>query len=169
MYLITWKTDKAENKQTNVLIFYTSWTLGAPELLSGITLGSDHQLVCCAMPWAVSSSLDDDKLFLDPSTTSMLSSWFYLIWYYYLSVKFVMWIVKQKIENKWNVTKIKLYFNVSESSFSDINNNIDDFRCLPAYLYSFLLIAPFSTFTRNILCWRNRLCFCVSFLNWNHT
>ena len=103
LYLITWKTDKAENKQTNVLIFYTSWTLGAPELLSGITLGSDHQLVCCAMPWAVSSSLDDDKLFLDPRTTSILSSWFYLIWYYYLSVKFVMWIVKQKIENKRNL------------------------------------------------------------------
>ena len=33
-------------------------------------------------------------------------SWFYLIClirYYYLSVKFVMWIVKQKIENKRNL------------------------------------------------------------------
>ena len=39
---------------------------------------------------------------------SMLSSWFYLvylIWYYYLSVKFVIWIVKQKIENKQNLFK----------------------------------------------------------------
>ena len=26
---------------------------------------------------------------------------FYLIWYYYLSVKFIMWIVKQKIENNF--------------------------------------------------------------------
>ena len=33
----------------------------------------------------------------------MLYSWFYLVWYYYLSVKFVMWIVKQKIENKRNL------------------------------------------------------------------
>ena len=56
--------------------------------------------VHCAMPWAVSLSLGDDKLFLDPNTISKLYSWFYLVWYYYLSVKFVMWIVKQKIENK---------------------------------------------------------------------
>ena len=44
--------------------------------------------------------------FSDPSTTSLLSSWFYLvymIWYYYLSVKFVRRIVKQKIENKLNL------------------------------------------------------------------
>ena len=44
--------------------------------------------------------------FSDPSTKSMLYSWFYLIcliWYYYLSVKFVMWIVKQKVENKRNL------------------------------------------------------------------
>ena len=44
----------------------------------------------------------------DPSTTSMLSSWFYLaylIWYYYLSVKFVMRIVKQKIESRRNLFK----------------------------------------------------------------
>ena len=61
--------------------------------------------VHCAMPWAVSLSLGDDKLFLDPSTTSTLSSWFYLvylIWYYYLSLKFVIWIVKQKIEIERN-------------------------------------------------------------------
>ena len=49
------------------------------------------------MPWAVSLS------FLGPSTTSTPSSLFYLvylIWYYYLSVKFVMWIVKLKIEHE---------------------------------------------------------------------
>ena len=58
------------------------------------------------MPWAMSSSLGDNKLFLDPSTTSTLYSLFYLvnlIQYYYLSVKFVIWIVKQKIENKRNL------------------------------------------------------------------
>ena len=60
----------------------------------------------CAILWAVSSSLHDDKFFLDPSTTSTFYSRFYfvyLVWYYYLSVKFVMWIVKQKIENKRNL------------------------------------------------------------------
>ena len=31
-----------------------------------------------------------------------------MIWYYYLSVKFVIWIVKQKIENKRNLFKKKL-------------------------------------------------------------
>ena len=54
----------------------------------------------------MSSSLGDNKLFLDPSTTSTLYSLFYLvnlIQYYYLSVKFVIWIVKQKIENKRNL------------------------------------------------------------------
>ena len=51
----------------------------------------------------MSLSIGDDKLFSDPSTTSTLYSWFYLVYliqYSYLSVKFVMWIVKQKIENK---------------------------------------------------------------------
>ena len=63
-------------------------------------------LVHCAMPWATSLSLGDNKIFSFPSTRSTLSSWFYLvylIWYYYLCVKFVMWIVKQKIENKINL------------------------------------------------------------------
>ena len=56
-------------------------------------------LVHWAMPCAISSNLGDNKLFFGP----MLSTWFYLvhlIWYYYLSVKFVMWIVKPKIEIK---------------------------------------------------------------------
>ena len=54
------------------------------------------------MPWAVSSSLSDDKLFFGPkhniySFFLILFGLFDLI--LYLSVKFVMWIVKQKIEN----------------------------------------------------------------------
>ena len=66
-------------------------------------------LVHCAMPWAESSSLDDDKLFFGPKHN--IYDWFYLvclIWYFYLSVKFVMWIVKQKIENKRNLLKKSL-------------------------------------------------------------
>ena len=52
----------------------------------------------------------------EPRWHQMLYSWFYLvclIWYYYLSVKFVMWIVKQKIENKRNLfltIEIRLLF-----------------------------------------------------------
>ena len=55
------------------------------------------------MPWAMSSSLGDDKLFFGPKQNNYAFFTIilvYLIWYYYLSVKFVMWIVKQKIENK---------------------------------------------------------------------
>ena len=55
--------------------------------------------------------------------TSMLSSWLYLvylIWYYYLSVKFVMWIVKQKIENKWNLFKKSLQWS---KKLPDTGNN----------------------------------------------
>ena len=81
-----------------------SWSAGIHEWYL-TQLGS---LVHCAMPWAMSLSLGDNKLFLDPSTTSMLSSWFYLVylfWFYYLSVKFVMWILKQKLENKRNLLK----------------------------------------------------------------
>ena len=68
-------------------------------------------LVHCAMPWAVSLSLSDNKLFLGPKHIIYIYSWFYfvyLVWYYYLSVKFVMWIVKRKIENKRNLFK-KIY------------------------------------------------------------
>ena len=55
----------------------------------------------CPEPWF--QALVTTNSFSDPSTTSTHSSWFcvvYLIWYYYLSVKFLMWIVKQKIEEK---------------------------------------------------------------------
>ena len=74
--------------------------------------------VCCTMPWALSSSLGDDRLFLDPSTTSMLSSWFYLvylIWYYYFSVKFVMWIVNRKLKIKENYKKPTYLFCGSDN------------------------------------------------------
>ena len=57
--------------------------------------------------------------FLDPSTTSMLSSWFnlvYLIWYYYLSVKFAMWIMKQKTENEQKKFKMTTYLKDSLNS-----------------------------------------------------
>ena len=50
--------------------------------------------------------LGDDKLFIGPKHNIYAFSWFYLvylIWYYYLCVKFAMWIVKQKIENKQNL------------------------------------------------------------------
>ena len=71
-----------------------------PEQLSGITLGSDH-LYPGPCPGLWVQALGSTNSFSDPSTTSTLSSWFYLvylIWYFYLSLKFVMWIVKQKIE-----------------------------------------------------------------------
>ena len=57
-------------------------------------------------PWVMSSCLVVDKLFIGPKHNIYTFSWFYLvalIWYYYLSVNFVMWIVQQKIENKWNI------------------------------------------------------------------
>ena len=63
------------------------------------------------MPWAVSSSLGDDKLFFGPKHNiyALFMILFGLfVWYYYLSVKFVMWIVKQKIENKRNLFLKKL-------------------------------------------------------------
>ena len=65
-------------------------------------------LACCAMPWVGVRASVMTNSFLDPSTTPKISSWYYqvyLIWYYYLYVKFVMWIVKQKIENKQNLFK----------------------------------------------------------------
>ena len=73
-----------------------SWVVSHSALIMGTlrhALGHEYE------PWVAANS------FLDPSTTSMLYLWFYLVylvWYYYLSVKFVMWIVKQKIENKRN-------------------------------------------------------------------
>ena len=85
----------------------------APGWLSGNTLNSAP----CTGSWVWALMMTNS--FLDPSTTSTLSSWFYLvylIWYYYLSVKFVLWIVKQKIENKRNLFKKTFYLDERKSS-----------------------------------------------------
>ena len=86
----------------------TKWRYGGAWIAewsshSNLTIG-----MLCPGPWVQASMTSNS--FLDPSTTSMLYLWFYLIcliWYYYLSVKFVMWIVKQKIENKRNLFLLK--------------------------------------------------------------
>ena len=62
--------------------------------------------VHCAMPWAMSLSLGDDKLFFGPKHNiyalfMILFGLFDLILLF--DVKFVMWIVKQKIKNKTNL------------------------------------------------------------------
>ena len=68
-------------------------------LNSGITLSSDHRYaIPYPGPWV--QALMTTNSFSDQSTTSLHSSWIYLV---YLTVKFVMWIVKQKIENKRNL------------------------------------------------------------------
>ena len=59
---------------------------------------------------------------LDSITTSTLFSWFhlvYFIWYCFLSVKIFIWIVKQKIESKWNLSK-KVSFDALNLYLSDI-------------------------------------------------
>ena len=74
------------------------------------------------MPWAERLSLGDNNLFFGPKHniyTFFMILLVYLIWYYYLSVKFVMWIVKQKIENKRNLFK-KTIFYWSTIDFSGI-------------------------------------------------
>ena len=58
------------------------------------------------MPWAMSLSLGDNKLFSRPMHNiyaffMILFGLFDLI--LFLSLKFIMWIVKQKIENKINL------------------------------------------------------------------
>ena len=76
-------------------------------------------------PWVRASVTSNS--FSVPSTTSMLYSWFYLIClirYYYLSVKFVMWIVKQKIENKRNLFKKKIYIYSVNNANTKINTFI---------------------------------------------
>ena len=62
-------------------------------------------LACCPGPWV--QALVMTNFLSDPSTTSILFSWFflvYLIQYCYLVVKFVMWIVIQKLK----INKIRL-------------------------------------------------------------
>ena len=51
----------------------------------------------------MSLGLGDNKLFIGPKQNTYNFSWFYLVYlikYNFLCVKFIMWIVKQKIENK---------------------------------------------------------------------
>ena len=59
------------------------------------------------MPWAVSLSLGGDKLFFGPKH-NIYALFMILFGLFDLSVKFVMWIVKQKIENKRNLFKKNL-------------------------------------------------------------
>ena len=69
------------------------------------------------MHGAVSLRFGDDKLFIGPKHNIYTFSLFYLvflIWHYQLSVKFVMWIVKQKIENKQNHS---LHIGTDDSTF----------------------------------------------------
>ena len=89
-----------------VIIEHSDWLFKVTWLHSAwIAEWSSHSTLkigtLCPGPWV--QALVTSNSFSDPSTTSMLYSWFYLICliqYYYLSVKFVLWIVKQKIENK---------------------------------------------------------------------
>ena len=55
------------------------------------------------MPWAVSLSLGYDNFFWPKDNIYTLFMILFGLFDYYLSVKFVMWIVKQKIENKRNL------------------------------------------------------------------
>ena len=57
------------------------------------------------MPWAVSLSLGYDNFFWPKDNIYTLFMILFGLFDYYLSVKFVMWIVKQKIENKRNLFK----------------------------------------------------------------
>ena len=92
----TWSITN--HKQTTVsTIEYQAWIAE-----------SYHTRLWSSVHWAMPKASVMTNSFSDPSTTSMLYSWFYLVWYYYLSVKFVMWIVKQKIENKRNLFFKKL-------------------------------------------------------------
>ena len=66
------------------------------------------------MPQATSLCLGDNKLFIGPKHNIYALSYYYLvylIWCHYLSVKFVMWIVKQKIEDK---QLLYVYYNAGE-------------------------------------------------------
>ena len=88
--------------------YSTAPTLYCTLSSSHTSLGSDHPYTApCPGQWVPASVMTNS--FLDPSTTSTLYSWFYLVWYYYLSVKFVMWIVKQKIEIKKKIFKKKFF------------------------------------------------------------
>ena len=64
------------------------------------------------MPWALSSSLSDNKLFFRPKH-NIYALFMILFGLFDLILLFVMWIVKQKIENKRNLfKKIMLIFYI---------------------------------------------------------
>ena len=88
-----------------VLVFSITSHGGLHAKLSGITLASEHRYAApYPGPW-VHNSMTTNSL-SNPRTTSTLLSWFCLvIWFdtvICLSNKFVMWIVKLKIKNKYS-------------------------------------------------------------------
>ena len=68
---------------------------------SQVVFTLEHQYT---MPWAVSLSLGDDKLFFGPKH-NIYALFMILFGLFDLILLFVMWIVKQKIENKRNLFK----------------------------------------------------------------
>ena len=89
-----------------------SYGQGAPGYLSGITLGSEHWLTASCPGLCIEASVTINT-FSDPSKTSMLLSWFYLvylIWCYYLYVNLSceLWNRKLKI-NKMYLIFFKIF------------------------------------------------------------
>ena len=72
-----------------------------------------------AMPWAMSSSLGEDKLFFRPKH-NIYALFMILFGLFDLILLFVMWIVKQKIENKINLFLKKIWFVQLGNSLSAI-------------------------------------------------
>ena len=87
---------------TLMLILTKAKLLNSNKLNRGACLGKQStHLTLNIGTLLVSLSLSDDKLFIGPKHNIYAFSWFYLvnfIWCYNLSVKFVMLIVKRKIE-----------------------------------------------------------------------
>ena len=75
-------------------------------------------------PWVQASVMTN--YFSDPSTTSTLYSWFLLDLFDLIllfACQIFMWIVKQKIENKWFFKKIKKFESLQWSSLNRKNQN----------------------------------------------
>ena len=84
----------------NLAIFDTG--ICAPEYLSGIVLRFDHCTLSHALvhefkPWCQQTLFGPKHNIY--AFFMILFGLFDLIWYYYLSFKFVMWIAEQMIEN----------------------------------------------------------------------
>ena len=77
-----------------------SWVVSHLALIIGTLC---HALGCEFEPWWQQTLFQTQAQHL-----CFLHDSIWLIWYYFLSVKFVMWIVKQKIENKRNLLKKSL-------------------------------------------------------------